>query len=352
MKILIFGAGAVGSYVGARLAHARHEVTLVMRPAAAAAVNNIGLAVTEGSQHFLTRPTAVASLRQALLEDQQYDLFILTMKSYDVDQAINEMMAFAPDPPPFITMQNGIGIEEKFATQFGAERVIAGSLTVPISLDATNSVQVERVGRGVALSPLVRKQDIGRWVGLMQTSGMTTQHVKEYRSMKWSKAFVNIIANATSAILNRHPSVLYKNNLTFQIELAMLREALRVMKREKVKPLDLPGAPAGRLARALRLVPQSLLKPIIAPVVAGGRGDKMPSFHMDLANGKKVNEVVFHNGAIAAAGSANGVPVPVNAALNDILMQLARREIPWETYSGKPKRLAAEIQARRVQARG
>ena len=47
MRVLIIGAGAVGTFVGARLALARHDVTLVGRPGLAAAVRADGLTLIE-----------------------------------------------------------------------------------------------------------------------------------------------------------------------------------------------------------------------------------------------------------------------------------------------------------------
>ena len=59
--------------------------------------------------------------------------------------------------------------------------------------------------------------------------------------------------------------------------------------------------------------------------------------------GKSQNEVEFHNGAVARTGQALGVPTPVNGALNDILMKLARKEIDFEIFNGKPKQLVAAV---------
>ena len=77
--------------------------------------------------------------------------------------------------------------------------------------------------------------------------------------------------------------------------------------------------------------------------MAGGRGSKLPSFHLDLSSGKEKNEVVYHNGAVAAAGIPLEVPTPVNSALNSILTKLAQNELDRDLYNGKPKRLVADV---------
>jgi 2-dehydropantoate 2-reductase len=343
MNILVYGAGAVGGYLGARLAQANHNVTLITRPIMADIINATGLEVHEGSSVIQTRPAAVISLRQAMLNNAAYDVMLVSMKSYDVEAAINELIAFCPDPPPLITLQNGIGIEELFVAQFGAERVIAGSLTTPLTLDTNQSILVERSDRGLALAPVQAKQNIGRWVELFQAAGVNTQACPDYKAMKWSKALLNMVGNASSAILNRHPKVIYGYEPTFRLEMVMLKEALAVMKKLKLKPLNLPGSPASRLAFGVQRVPPSLLKPILANMVAGGRGNKMPSFQTDLAAGKDKSEVLYHNGAVAKFGRLQNVATPVNTALTDILLKIAHKEIDYQEYNGKPDRLVAEV---------
>jgi 2-dehydropantoate 2-reductase len=161
--------------------------------------------------------------------------------------------------------------------------------------------------------------------------------------MKWSKALLNIVGNATSAILNRRPGLIYKSDILFDIEVRMLKETLAVMKAKKINVIDLPGSGAKRLAFGVQRLPKSMLKPIMTNLVSSGRGDKMPSFQIDLMAGKGKSEVLFHNGAIAQAGQEVGIVTPINAALNDILMRLTLEELDWREFDGRPKRLAVEI---------
>jgi 2-dehydropantoate 2-reductase len=352
MDILVFGAGAVGGYLGAHLAHANHNVTLIVRGAAAEAIQRNGLSVGGGGQVITARPPVVTSLRQAVAGDASYDLLLLAVKSYDAKAALDELAAFYPSPPPIITLQNGVGIEEIFLEEFGPERTIAGSLTTPLSNETYHSIVVEHAGRGLALAPTAKKQDISQWAQLFQDSGIEATEISDYRSMKWSKMLVNMIGNASSAILNRHPKLVYSYGPTFKLEMDMLQETLAVMKKMKIKPVDLPGVSVGRLVFAVKRLPDSVVRPILTQIVGSGRGNKMPSFHIDLMAGKEVNEVSYHNGAVAEAGLELGVPTPVNAALTDILLMLARKEIDYQVYNGQPKSLVAEVQKYRKAAAG
>ncbi len=351
MNVLVFGAGAVGCYLGGRLAQQGHGVTLIMRPTGASLVGSDGLYLSEAGKRVQVHAATVTSVRQAFLEDQSYDVILMTMKAYDVSAAINELVAFSPTPPPLISFQNGIGIEEKLAIEFGAERVIAGSITVPLSMDASNSVIVGHSGRGIGLAPMQSETPIKPWVRLFSDAGIETVARRDYRALKWSKTLLNIAGNATAAILNRHPRTIFKYGPTFDLEMEMVAEMLAVMKAAKIKVVDLPGAPVTRLTLVARRLPRPLAQPILSHFIASGRGEKMPSFQMDLASGKGKSEVGYHNGAIARQGQQVGVPTPVNAALNDILTKITRRELDWQHYNGRPDQLVADVRRYKRQMR-
>ncbi len=343
MKILIYGAGAVGGYLGGMLTLAQHDVTFIDMEVNTNVIAANGLAIVQGERQQIAHPKAVSSVAQAFMDNEEYDLIIMGMKSYHLKTALDPLVAFCPQPNMIITIQNGIEVERPFIKQFGAEHVIAGSFTTPISKESINRLVVEREERGLALSPTQQGQNINQWAQLFNQAGIITDTVKNYHDMKWSKAFLNIIGNATSAILNRPPGIVYKSSAMFDLEVRMLKETLAVMDKLGFKIIDLPGSPAKRLANSVRRVPKAILKPIFTRLVASGRGDKMPSFHIDLTSGVGNSEVVFHNGAIAQAGQESGVAAPVNAALNDVLWQLTRNELDWREFDGKPNRLLQEV---------
>jgi 2-dehydropantoate 2-reductase len=344
MKVLVYGAGAVGSYLGAMLANHNHDVTLVVRPQAAQTIGKSGLRLSRPEHPDRSASVrVVTSVRQAFLEDS-YDIIMLAMKSYDVAEALNPLIAFAPTPfPRLLTLQNGIGIEEMVSNEIEDVELIAGSLTTPVRRQTPDHIVVERDDRGLALAPTRKRQDVRPWVNMFNEAGVSCERIGNHRSMKWSKALLNMIGNASSAIINRHPRAVYDYGPTYRLEMEMLEEALTVMGRLKLKVVDLPGTPATRLAFAVRRLPNMLVKPVLTRIVADGRGNKMPSFHMDLSAGRKESEVIYHNGAVAAAGEELGIATPVNAALSKTLVKMARGEIDWQVFDGNPARLIEEV---------
>jgi 2-dehydropantoate 2-reductase len=120
----------------------------------------------------------------------------------------------------------------------------------------------------------------------------------------------------------------------------MLREALAVMDALNVNVVALPGYPVHWLAWAIRVLPAAILRPVLQPLVAGGRGAKPPSLALDLARGR--SEVGWLNGAVVRYGQPLGVPTPVNAALVGALESIIAGRVDAADYRRAPDRLLHE----------
>lgn len=343
MNILVYGAGAIGGYLGARLLQSGQQIIMLDRPEMAALINEQGLILEEGDTTIQVHPRAVTTVAEALALAPEPELILLALKSYDLPDALDALAAGPPTGATFLTVGNGIGIEEPFMAAFGDGRVLAGSLTTPVSKKAATHLVVERSDRGLTLAPTSPQQDIHAWTVLFNDAAINTGALSDYEAMKWSKAFLNIVSNASSAILDMTPGEVYADPRLFELEMRMLRETTAVMNRRGLEMLNLPGSPARSLATAVQVVPRFLLKPALTRLVAGGRGAKMPSFYIDLLSGRGKSEVVYHNGAIAAAGAALAVPTPVNEVLNRVLVDLTTGQRPREAFARQPQRLLDEL---------
>lgn len=345
MRVLVYGAGAIGGYIGAKLAQNGQPVALVARPDTAERINAQGLVLAEPGRLTTQHMAAYPSLAAALHTGEAYDLVVLGMKSYDLEKAMIELVSAGPLPPAILTTQNGIGVEEIVGRAAGSACVIAGAVTLPVRREAGNHLIVEKQGRGMGLAAVDGSDAAAPVAVLLRGAGVEVALCADYQAMKWSKALLNTMSNATAAILDMSPRELYRVPAIVKLESRMLRETLAVMDRLGIPVVDLPGAPVRWLSRGIRLGPYLLMRAILRRGVAGSRGDKMPSFHIDLHSGRPDSEVVYHNGAIATAGERHGLAVPVNRSLNDTLMRLVRGEADIAWYARRPDRLLAEIPA-------
>lgn len=106
MKICIVGAGAIGGMLGVKLALSGNEVTLILRGANLAAVQQNGLRlIEEDGNELLAQPISATS---AIAEAGVQDVVILTLKAHQVAAIAAELPALMHADTRIITMQNGI----------------------------------------------------------------------------------------------------------------------------------------------------------------------------------------------------------------------------------------------------
>jgi 2-dehydropantoate 2-reductase len=329
MNILIVGAGAIGGFFGGQLA-AQHNVALFDRAPLVEAVRARGLRIIEPeSEHTVTNLAAFTSLEEIFAQTPHLDLALVCVKAYDTETAIKSLRPYADRIDRFLTPQNGVNNEDLLGAAFGRAKIISGTVLNPIAVPEIGVVRLEKAGRGLGLAPV--EGSIDPYVEVIRATQLPVRVYADYRAMKWSKLILNLIGNATSAILDMPTRETFADPRVFKIEVRMLREALAVMRAQSIGTVDLPGSPVRLLAFGIRFAPLFLLQRILQPMVGGGRGDKPPSLLVDMRRGSAQSEIDALNGAIVEAGKAIGVPTPVNAALVGIVHDL---------FAGKADRTA------------
>jgi 2-dehydropantoate 2-reductase len=322
MKVYIVGAGAVGTYLGDLL----HSI-------------NVDVIYAPRDLEAVTPVDA--------------DVAIVAVKAYDTDGAVATLRKAIPYPEKcvFVSPQNGVGNEEKLAAAFGADSVVAAALTVPVD----RNPRLDGHGRptkegGLALSPM-GKNAYNWLVATCTSTGLKTQVIDDWRALKWSKLALNVVANASCAILNVLPNRLVHFEEIFTLEIRAIREVRAVMQALGLTPVDLPRYPL-RALQGIATLPSPIAKRLMAGRVAGARGTKPPSLLLDLRAGKAQSEVDYLNGAVAAAGRDHGVGTPVNSVYARVLDDIAHMPQLWAKYRERPDTLAAEVEAeaKRVKA--
>jgi len=104
MKVCVFGAGAIGGYVGALLARAGVDVSLVARGPHGAAMRENGLTLHIGGDSFTVRPTVTDD--PATLGPQDYVL--LTLKAHSLPPIVDKLMPLIGPETAVVTAINGI----------------------------------------------------------------------------------------------------------------------------------------------------------------------------------------------------------------------------------------------------
>jgi len=313
VKVYVVGAGAVGRYLGELLRASGNDISYAPRELAA-------------------------------VEPYAADLAIVAVKAYDTDGAIETLRrALGASPSAaIVTPQNGVGNEEKLAAAFGADPIVACALTVPVETDRNGQPLAANAG-GIAFAPVGNSAH--NW--LMPTfsaAGLAVTSAADYRSLKWSKLALNVVANASCAILNVLPERLVHSGDAFELELRSIREVRAVMRALGIAAIDLPRSPV-RALQGVAALPAPLARAILANRIAGARGRKPPSLLLDLRAMRNRTEVDYLNGAVARAARTAGVRAPVNTVFARIVSDIAHMPQLWAKYRERPDALAAEVEA-------
>jgi 2-dehydropantoate 2-reductase len=246
----------------------------------------------------------VSSLDEAI-EHGQFEVAIFAMKSFDTVAALDGIKPFTDKMPPILCLQNGVDNEPLIAAALGPDRVIAGTVTCSIARRAAGDIVLEKArGIGIAAGHTLSER-----LGTALNAASLNAHLyPRAADMKWSKLLANLPGTATSAIVDISPAV------------------------------DLPKIPVRALALASHL-PPFLARPMLVKAVGGGRGGKMPSFHIDLHAGRMKSEVGWQQGAVVRYGEKFGIPTPVNCLLTETLLAMVRGDIPIMEFSHQPEKL-------------
>ncbi len=351
LKVLSFGGGAIGTYIGGSLALAGHTLVFLERTRVAEELRQRGLRLDlstdkrrKATGAYLVEPSAfvVATSLEEALRYGPFDVALYALKSFDTSAALEQIRPLAEKLPPFLCLSNGVDNEPALASVLGPEKVIYGTVTSAIGRKGTGEIVLERLrGVGIAAAHPLSERLLAAFEGAF----LNAQAFSDALAMKWSKMLTNLLANPLSAILDMTAAEIYAHPGLYSLEVSMLRECLAVMQAQNIPVVDLPGTPVRALAFAVSL-PLWLSRPLLKRAAGSGRGGKMPSFHIDLHSGRGKTEVDYLHGAVVRAGERYHVPTPVNRFLTDTLTALTLAEISVEKYAHKPEELLQQYRSR------
>jgi 2-dehydropantoate 2-reductase len=340
VRVLCYGGGAVGSLVAGRLSESGTTVTLLARRAHVAAIRTWGLKLETPSGLVVCKKVdSITSLDDLSTAP---DLILLTVKAYQTQEALSNLSALVAGGTRILSLQNGIGNEEMIAAVAGADRTIAGTLTISVSLIRPGVVQQNAGSGGIAVAPVGAGalKFTAEVVSVFQRAGFHTDTHRDYRAMKWSKLLLNMIANASSAILDLPPREIVQDPRLFHLEREAVLEAVRVIRALGVRLVPLPGYPVPLLQAAMA-APEWVARTLVGRRIAQSRGGKMPTLWVDLERGRTQSEVEVLNGAVAREGARLGIPTPINSMLTQALVALASGRRDRREFHRNPEALLA-----------
>jgi 2-dehydropantoate 2-reductase len=334
---MIFGSGAVGSYLGVTLALAGHPVCFLAREHTLHTLHEGGFSLLGDNQRkVLPHPAVYSDAAQAIAIEKP-DLILLTVKAYDVADAARTLTPLLHESQSVVSFLNGINNESTLVGELGKARVLPATLTTAVQSPEPGKVRVARV-RGIGLAG--SHPQLVSFQKELEGAGFLVRSYANPDRMKWSKLLTNIVSNASSAILGWTAKQVYDHPITAQLEINALREAVQVMRKCGHKPQNLPGVQVAILGRAVFL-PSALTRKLLGQIVNRGRGEKKPSLHYDIGRGR--SEIAWLNGAVANYGRKLGVPTPTNQMLTQTLLDLVHNRRSHEEFLNQPQALLKQV---------
>lgn len=311
--VLIIGAaGGIGNLLANlfneyKLDKSTKIVTL-LREKTAMSVKKNRLTLELGNRTISFTPEIITSLLG--FQPQGSLIIIPAVKMFDFKQILDDIKSSKLSVDLFITPQNGVEAEDMVMAQFPDSAVISMSITLPVETDPQikGFARITSLKGGIADS--IAHGDvlkISPYINMIADSLTMAQinnvYCHDWRQMKWTKLMLNLIGNASCALLDMCAKEFFGNIYASILEFAMLREYFQLIKDMRQTFVSLPGWKAEKFKQIRWLTSSWLLLPIFMLVgifvVAKARGDKLPGLHHSFKNGEKKSEVDYYNGAVA-----------------------------------------------------
>jgi len=312
-RILVAGAGALGSVIGGLLAVAGRDVTLLGRRPHLDAARAGGL-VVDGlfGTHRVLRGLIYASEPQELAD--RYATVFLTVKAYDT-ATMAAAVARHLDPDGFlVSFQNGLGNVEAAGRAVGPARVLGARVIFGAELVAPGHARVTVYADPVLIgspdpSDGRRTAAAAGWATTLAAAGVPAEPTDEILAALWAKVLYNAALNPLGALLGLRYGELPLHRDTRAIMDTVIEEAFAVARAEEV---GLPWRDAGAYREEFygRLVPAT--------------AEHRSSMLQDIERGRPT-EVDAINGEVASRGARHGIPAPVNATLTRLIRARAAR---------------------------
>jgi 2-dehydropantoate 2-reductase len=337
-RIVVMGAGAVGSAVGGLLALRGHGVTLVARKDHVDAVNTKGLEI-----HLVKARRTIAANLNAVVSPEaisdKVDLVILTVKSFDTEAALEALRPVIGPDTVILSLQNGTDNETQIAREFPDNIILSGVICAYLEFPEPGRIVWSDDRGGLAGAVFLGDVEKGGslWNQILPDTGLGAPFFRGPRapeSVKWSKLMLNVAFNALNAVTALPTAEIFHDKRYGIIAARALQEGFRVMRRLGIQPVDLPGYPVRGLA-ALSRLPDALLRSILSRILRKQQTGRS-SLAQDLARGRVSTEVDAINGAIVRAGATCGVPTPANRLLCEMVKKATNDRLAKSTdlYKG------------------
>jgi 2-dehydropantoate 2-reductase len=337
MRILIYGAGAIGSDLGALLSASGEDVQLLARGAQLAALKADGVTVEYQGQPSRQVPVRALSAEECR---GRFDLIFVTLKSTQLAAAASAIVSCLAPDGAMVMIQNGLpwwyfdGVESAhqgarlpcldpdgvLGREIPLARVVGAVIYRPVTQTAPGKIYLPQVMPPRLLIGEVDNRLSERLqaiADLVSRAGLPTEATQDIRRAKWQKLMMNLIWNPLCSITQSSPGYIVKSSLAADMVGLMIGEG---------------SAVARSVGIELKVDPQAELERVRSNLA------QQPSMLQDVRAGRPIECDAIMN-AVVEMARLTGVQVPTLqsvAAMLDVLNAGIIRQGQGIGFQAKP----------------
>jgi 2-dehydropantoate 2-reductase len=303
LRVAVFGAGAIGSFYGARLSDGGAKVSLIARGRQLEALRERGLTiVTPGDTRTYTLPATDDPAAVGPV-----DVVLFTVKSYDTNAAVGRLGPLLHATTAVISLQNGIDNEDRIAEVIGREHALGGAAYIlaavrePGVIDAGGPLAMV-IGELDGGPPSERVQAV---LDVADRAGLAVRTAEDIRVALWEKYTLLVAFSAMTGTVRLPIGAIRASPAATEMLRALMTEVWSVGRAEDVALAD------GLVERQMGL--------LLSQDAAG-----TTSLYHDLVGGHRMELEALQGTAIRLA-RRHGIPTPALDAAYAILEPWAMR---------------------------
>ena len=290
MKIIILGAGAIGSFYGAKLSKL-NDLVLIARKEHADSINKNGLKVIglENQRYSVKAATKIEKI-------EKNALILLTTKAQDSEKAVKGIKNLIRKDTIMLCLQNGLYSEKIVKKIVGDKCLVLRAITNFGAIFLKPGVVDYKSHSYTSIEKSQKSKEIADNFAECGLNGHVSGNIKYDM---WKKLVFNCVLNPLTAILRIENRGICDEKLN-PLKKLIIDECLKVAEKDGIK-FDIDF---------LKILNDEFKS-----------SQNISSMQQDLIKGKKT-EIDFLNGAVVELGRQYGVKCPVNEALTSIIKQI------------------------------
>ena len=306
MKYAIYGAGAMGTVLGAYIARSGIEIDLINRNEKhVAALREKGATIT-GSVNFTQKVNALLPSEMT----EKYDIILLMTKQRQNTEIVTFLKDYLKEDGALCTCQNGLP-EPKIAEIIGADRTLGCAIAWGATFhgEGVSELTSSPDALTFSLGAYGKGNRLQETADLLSKMGTDTIE-KNFIGARWSKLLINSAFSGLSTVTGATFGEVSKNKASRKIAQRIIKECIDVAKAAGITVEPVQGHRIDKLFDYKAAIKKAISFALI-PVAMKKHRALISSMLQDLRHGKRC-EIDFINGVVSEYGRKYGVPTPCN----------------------------------------